>query len=358
MAIPALRETQFVADLLARYEEQARDALARGAYDFIATGAGEEISQHDAVDSWRRYRLRPHVLRDVGDVDTATTLLGIELPAPIVVAPTAYHVLATPDGEVETARGVRAAGGLMTVPTRSSVAHEDVAAALGGAWWFQVYVSRDRDITRRMVADAKSLGARALVLTGDTPFVGQRPRGMTPPLTAEQFLMCFQKYLGADSELMYATSIDPTVGLDAIAWLHAESALPVVVKGVVRGDDASACIEAGAAAVIVSNHGGRQLDRTLASADALPDVVAAVSGRAPVLVDGGVCSGIDTLIALSLGADAVLLGRPVLWAAAAEGAAGVERLLRSLRDELAAAMALAGVARVSQLSADLVARRV
>ena len=357
MAILALADAQFVADLLARYEDHARDTLTRAAYDFIATGAGEEISQRDAVDAWRRYRLRPHVLRDVGEVDTATILLGEQLPAPIVVAPTAYHVLATPLGEVETARGVRAAGGLMTVPTRSSTAHEEVAAALAGGWWFQVYVSRERDITRRMVDDAKALGARALVLTGDTPFVGQRPRGMTPPLTAEQFLMCFQKYLGPDSELMYATSIDPTVGLEAIAWLHEESGLPVIVKGVVRGDDAGACIDAGAAGIIVSNHGGRQLDRTVTSAEALPEVVAAVHGSAPVLVDGGIRSGIDVLIALALGADAVLLGRPVLWAAATEGAAGVERLLRSLRDELAAAMALAGVVRVSELSADLVAAR-
>jgi 4-hydroxymandelate oxidase len=357
MSEPSFSDASSLADLLIRYEDHARATLPGTAYDFIATGAGEEISQREAVDSWRRFRLRPHALRDVSDVDTSLSLLGVQLPAPMVVAPTAYHALASPGGEVETARGVRAASALMTVPTRSSTAHEQVAAALDGPWWFQVYVSRDREITRRMVNDARELGARALVLTGDTPFLGHRPRGMTPPLTAEQFLMSFQKYLGPESELMHATSIDPSIGLEAVAWLHGESGLPVLVKGVLRSDDAAACIEAGAAGIIVSNHGGRQLDRAVPAAEALAEVAAAAAGRAAVLVDGGIRSGIDAMIALALGADAVLLGRPILWALGAEQGAGVQRVLRMLREELAAAMALAGVTRLAELTSDLVTRR-
>ena len=343
-----------LAELIERYEEHARASLPAEAYDFIATGAAEEISQREAVESWRRYRLRPHVLRDVASVDTSLTLCGLQLDAPVVVAPTAFHTLAHPEGEVETARGVRAAGGLMTVATRAATPHQAIAAALDGPWWFQVYVVRERDITRRQAEEAATLGARALVLTGDAPVLSKRARGMAPPLTGEQLLMPFLRFLGPDSELMYATSQDPTVGLDAIGWLRDASGLPVLVKGVLRADDAVACVEAGAAGVIVSNHGGRQLDRAVAPPTALPEVAAAVGGRAAVLVDGGIRNGIDALIGLALGADAVLLGRPVLWALATEGAAGVERVLRTLVEELTAAMALAGVTQLADLSPDLV----
>jgi 4-hydroxymandelate oxidase len=347
-------EVESVADLVARYEQACGSSIPQAAYDFIAGGSGEEISQQEAVGAWRNFRLRPHVLRNVEDVDTSTTALGTPLRAPVIAAPIAYHSVAHSDGEIETARGVSAAGSLMIVPTRASTPLADIARALGGPWWFQVYFVRDRELTRRIVADAVELGATALVLTGDTPYVGQKRRGQLPPIAPEHYLVNFGKYMQPDAEFMYATSQDPTVILDAVQWLRDVSGLPVIVKGLLRGDDAAACVEAGAAGVIVSNHGGRQLDRAVPAVSALAEVVAAVGDRGEVFVDGGVRSGIDVLIALSLGARAVMLGRPVLWALGAEGAPGVERVLRGLRDELSHAMALAGVNRTANIDRSLV----
>jgi 4-hydroxymandelate oxidase len=297
-------------------------------------GAGDEVAVREAAAAWARVRLRPRVLRDVSCVATSVELLGSRLRTPVLVGPTALHGLAHPDGEAATARGAAAAGSLMVVSTRSSRPLEEVPA---GPWWLQVYVVRDRGRTRALVQRAAAAGATALVLTGDTPYLGQRSALGRAPLPPEQ-------------------EQDPSVGLEAVGELAAASGLPVLVKGVLRGDDALACLDAGAAGVVVSNHGGRQLDRTLATADALPEVVAAVAGRAPVLVDGGLRSGLDVLCALALGADAVLLGRPVLWALAADGAAGVQACLEALTADLAHAMGLAGAARLAEVSASLVAR--
>ena len=295
-------------------------------------GAGDERTTTEAVEAWQRVRLRPRVLRDVSDRDTSLDLLGSRLATPVLVGPTALHGLAHPDGEVATARGTAAAGSLLVLSTRSTRPLEEVPA---GPWWLQVYVLRDRGRTRALVQRAAAAGASALVVTGDTPYLGQRPVRRAPlPPEQEQ---------------------DPSAGLEVVADLAEASGLPVLVKGVLRGDDALDCLDAGAAGVVVSNHGGRQLDRALATAVALPDVVDAVAGRAPVLVDGGLRSGLDVLCALALGADAVLLGRPVLWALAADGAAGVQACLEALTADLSHAMGLAGARRLAQISRDLVA---
>jgi 4-hydroxymandelate oxidase len=346
-------DPESLVDLLLRYERTAAEVLPSAAYDFIAEGAGEEISSREAVAAWRAYRLRPHVLRDVSHVDTSTSVLGVRLSAPVLIAPTAFHVMSNAQGEVETARGVRAAASLMVVPTLSSMPLEAVAAALSGPWWLQVYCTRERELTRRLVADAARLGASAVVLTGDTPLVARKRRVIFPPVTADQYLTNFRRYLARDAEYAFATSVDPSIGVEIVTWLREESGLPVVVKGILRGDDAKACIEAGAEGLIVSNHGGRQLDRALPTAAALADVVDAVGDSCEVLVDGGIRSGIDVLIALALGARAVLLGRPVQWALAAEGASGVERVLRTIRDEFFQAMALAGASSTSQIDRSL-----
>jgi 4-hydroxymandelate oxidase len=214
---------------------------------------------------------------------------------------------------------------------------------------------RDRDLTRALVERAAAAGATAVVLTGDTPYVGRKKRQGVP--TGVDRLVNLAQHL-TDGEAVDDARIeqDPTADLRCIDDLARASGLPVLVKGVLRGDDALACLDAGAAGVVVSNHGGRQLDRAFPTATALPEVVAAVAARAPVLVDGGLRSGLDVLCALALGADAVLLGRPVLWALAADGARGVEQSLRAVTDDLAVSMALAGARRLSELSADLVAR--
>lgn len=341
--------------LLQRQRRLAVESLDPGALEYFATGSGEEVSLGEAERAWRALRLRPHVLRDVGAVRTETAVLGTPLRAPILVASTAYQRLAHDDGEVETARGASAAGTLMLVATRATTRLEDIAVAAGGPWWFQVYVMRERALTRELVLRARDAGASALVLTGDTPLFGRKPRQGDPPVTDEMYLVNVRPHLDAGADWRSAIDLDPTITLDTIGWLRELSGLPVLVKGVLRDDDARDCVDAGAAGVIVSNHGARQLDRAVSSVAALPEIVAAVGDRATVLVDGGVRTGVDVLMALALGAEAVLVGRPVLWALACEGAAGVTALLQALRADLVHAMMLAGVRDIAEITRDLVA---
>lgn len=318
-------------------EEQARAVLEPWVHDFYAGGAGDETTLRDNVAAWDRIRLRPRVLRAVGSVDTRTTVLGVDLAAPIGVAPTAFHALAHPHGEVATAEAVRGGAGLLTLSTRSSRPIEEVAPALDGApWWFQVYVMRDRGRTRDLVRRAVAHGARALVLTADTPYLGRR-RTYAPPAHSSD-----------DPDAQQT----PDLTFDDIAWLtDVSGGLPVVVKGVLRADDARACADAGAAAVWVSNHGGRQLDGAVATADALAEVA---DTGVETYVDGGIRRGVDVLRALALGARAAFVGRPVLWALATGGADGVRTLLADLTADVAHAMALAGTPSVEEITRDLV----
>jgi len=352
------RVDQSLSDLLVDYELAARSNLTQPAFDYIAAGAGEELSLEESRAAWRRYRLRPRVLRASAVPDLSTGILGTRLAMPVIVAPTAYHQVAHAGGEVETARGVSAAGGLLVVTTRATSVLEDIVAELRGDWWFQVYVVRDRRLTEGLVRRAAGLGASALMLTVDTPYIGFKRRGHFAPVTFEQHLVNFGTHLpeaAAFEDVVAGIDQDPSLGPETIGWLREISGLPVLVKGVLRGDDAVACLNAGAAGVVVSNHGGRQLDRAIAPAVALPEVAAAVAGRAPVLVDGGIVSGTDVLVALALGATATMVGRPVLWGLAAAGREGVRRVLDGYRDELGHAMGLAGVGSIPEISRDLVA---
>lgn len=338
-----------VLPLLVDQAAAAAASLPADVHDYYAGGSADEVTLSEAEPAWHTHRLRPRVLRDVAHVDTSVDLLGTRLATPVLVAPTALHGLAHPDGEQATARGVAAAGSLLVLSTRSSVRLEDVPA---GPWWFQVYVLRDRGLTRALVQRAAAAGATALVLTGDTPYVGVKRRSGPPPRDAEH-LVNLAQHLTGGAQGGRAVEQDPSVGLDAVAELAGWSGLPVLVKGVLRADDALACLDAGAAGLVVSNHGGRQLDRAVPTARALPEVVEAVAGRAPVLVDGGLRSGVDVLTALALGARAVLVGRPVLWALAAGGPDGVRDCLQALTDDLARAMALAGAASTDEVTRDL-----
>ncbi|MFH9015463.1 alpha-hydroxy acid oxidase [Streptomyces sp. NPDC017943] len=332
-------------DLAAR----AKAVLPAAAYDFYAAGSDEEISAHEAAAAWRGRRFLPRVLRDVSSVDTSVELLGTRLTAPVLAGPTAFHRMAHDEGETATAAGVAAAGSLLVLSSRATRHPEEVAAA-AGPWWFQVYWLRDAEVTRSQVDRAVAAGARALVLTVDAPYVPPRATSGLPLPLPEDDPLC--RAVGVGTRLP-GWEQDPSLGLDAIGRLHRMSGLPVLVKGVLRADDAKACVAAGAAGVIVSNHGGRQLDRAASTADALPAVAAAVGAEVPVLVDGGVRTGTDVLMALALGARAVLLGRPVVWALALGGAAGVTALLDSYRTQLSTAMALAGCARPADIDADL-----
>jgi 4-hydroxymandelate oxidase len=346
-----------LADLLAGYELAARTKLTQEAFDYFAAGAGDEVSLEESRIAWRRYRLRPHAFPGAAVPELSVEILGTRIGLPVLAAPTAWQQLAHSQGEVETARGVRAAGGLMVVATRATMVLEDIVAALDGPWWFQVYVVNDRRITAELVRRAAGLGARALMLTADTPYIGFKRRGHIAPVSIEQHLVNFGAHLGPDTDaagIRDRISQDATISLETIAWLAELSGLPVLVKGVLRGDDAAACMNAGAAGIVVSNHGGRQLDRAIAPATALPEVVAAVAGRGPVIVDGGIRSGTDVLVAMALGASATMAGRPLVWGLAADGAAGVQRVLDGFRGELAHAMGLAGVTESAGISRDLV----
>lgn len=324
-------------------EEHARTVLVPWVYDYYAGGAGDETTLAANVTAWDRFSLRPRVLRDVRAVETATTLLGTEVASPVAVAPTAFQALAHPDGETATAAAARAAGSLMVLSTRSSRPVENVAAALGDTpWWFQVYVLRDRGLTRELVERAAARGATAMVLTADTPYLGRRRQDPDPALMPDP-----------------AAEQAADLTFDDIGWLREISGLPVVVKGVLRGDDARDCAAAGAAGVWVSNHGGRQLDGAVATADVLREVVEAARTAAPdggleTYVDGGVRRGADVLRALALGARGVFVGRPVLWGLASGGVEGVRRELAGLAADLELAMALAGVRSIPEVTFDLV----
>ena len=336
---------------LGELEEQAKAALEGGAYDYIAGGSFDELTLAANIADWAALRLRPRALRPVGDTRTATTILGAAVPTPIGIAPTAFHRLAHPDGEEATAAGAASSGALYVLPTRSTTPVERVVPQLdGGPFWYQVYVLIDRGFTEELVGRAVAAGARALVLTGDTPVIGRRLRDV-----ANRFVL--PSNLGTIESLDRPGSLGdqhPDVTFDDIGWLAGLSGLPVIVKGVLRGDDARRCIDAGAAAVWVSNHGGRQLDGAVSTAEALPEVCDAVGGGAEVYVDGGVRRGTDVLKALALGARAVFLGRPVVWGLATGGAKGVAGVLDSMTAELHLAMQLAGAVTVDEVTADLV----
>jgi 4-hydroxymandelate oxidase len=331
-------------------QRQARRSLHPEVYDFIAGGAGQERTLRANVKAWAQVPLLPRVLRDVSSVSTGTEVAGAPLGTPIGVAPTAAHRLVHPDGEVATAAGAARAGALYVLSTRSSRRIEDVAAA-AGTWWFQAYIMRDRDLTASLVRRAATAGAAAIVLTGDTPVPGRkrRDRGWGF-IDHREFLV----NTGSLADPSAADQADD-LGFADIGWLgEVSGGLPVIVKGVLRPDDALACAGHGAAGVIVSNHGGRQLDGAVPAARALPGVVAALSGRSgsarcEVYADGGLRSGEDILAALALGARAVFVGRPVLWALAAGGADGVSGLLTGLTDDLAHVMKVGGAASVADL---------
>jgi 4-hydroxymandelate oxidase len=334
--------------------ERCATTLDPALLDYYAGGSGAEVSLGEARTAWLRYRLRPRVLVDVSRVDVSTELLGARVTSPVAVAPVAYQGLLHPDGEVAVRRG--AGGHLTVVSTRATRTIEEIGAAAAGPWWFQVYVTVDRGLTDALVERAAAAGARALVLTGDTPYIARKARGGRPAALGSASTMTnFAPHLRAGADAARDTEQNPAATLDDIGRLADRSGLPVLVKGVLRGDDARRCLDAGAAGIVVSNHGGRQLDRAVAPALALPEVVAAC-GDAPVLVDGGVRSGPDVLTALALGARGVLVGRPFAWALATGGADGVADLAAAFDDDLGHALGLAGCPTVAAVTADLVTR--
>jgi 4-hydroxymandelate oxidase len=340
---------------LADFESIACDRIDPAAWDYYAGGAGDERSLADNRAAWDRLRLRPRVLVDVARRDFATTAFGTPLPHPIIVAPTAGHHMAHPDAERGTARGAAASGALLTLSTISSVPMEEVAAAAPDApRWFQLYPPADRVACEALVERAAGAGYGAVAVTVDLPVPGNRERD-----DRRGFAIDIGAHLPPDQPTdSSGLVVLPTLTWDDLAWLRSVCPIPLVAKGILRADDAVRAVDAGCDGIWVSNHGGRQLDTAIAGVDALPEIAEAVGSRALLVVDGGVRRGIDVLKALALGADLVAVGRPAIWGLAVGGAAGVQRVVEILRDELSLAMALAGCGSIAEVTSDLIARDV
>jgi 4-hydroxymandelate oxidase len=340
-------------------EERAREKLDPGAFAFAAGGADDEITLADNIAAWRRLRLAPRMLRDVSAIDTGVTVLGARIAAPLLVAPTGRHRLFHPDGERATARGAAAAGVPYVMATTSTVTIEDVATERGAApQWFQLYLPHDRSVTEGLVDRVAAAGFGAIVLTVDQPVYGASPRAARAPLNPGPDIRAVnlpgQPAAAHGYGAAHSGSVTFPATFDDLAWLVRRSPLPVLVKGILRADDALRCIDLGARGIIVSNHGGRHLDAAIATADALPAIAAAVGSKAEVYVDGGIRRGTDIVKALALGARAVLIGRPAVWGLAIAGADGVRDVFEHLRGELARTMALCGVAKLEEMTRDLV----
>ena len=326
------------------YERLAEEKLPPGAHGYFAGGAGDERTLRDNVDAYARYRLRPRVLVDVTEVSTATTVLGTEVSMPLLVAPTALQRMAHPDGEVATARAAAELGTIMCLSTIATASPEEIAEVAPAApRWFQLYVLRDRGHTRALLERVAGLGYSAVVLTADTPYLGRRERDVRNRFAIPADLAVPSMPAPEDESLPRVfASMSPAVTWRDVEEIASTTGLPVLVKGVLTAEDALLAVEHGAAGIVVSNHGGRQLDGVPATLDALPEVVEAVGGRVEVLLDGGIRRGTDVLKALALGARAAMTGRAVLWGLAVDGQPGVRRVLELLRAELELGLALLG----------------
>lgn len=335
------------------YEELARERLHPAVWDYYSGGAHDEITLHENRAAFARIRIRPRVLVDVSQISMATTLLGTPVAMPICVAPSAMHGAACAEGECATAHAAGALGTLMAASTESTRTLEEIAQAATGPLWFQLYFSsRSRGHAERLIQRAEKAGYRALVLTVDSSRWGQKERHARSEAMFEwppsgNFT---DDPLPQDDEAEDGAAITWA----DVAWLHSVTPLPIVLKGVLTAEDAGLAVEHGVVGILVSNHGGRQLDTVAATIEALPEVVDAVAGRCEVYLDGGVRRGTDVLKALALGAHAVFVGRPVLWGLAVAGAGGARHVLELLRDELELAMALAGHPTLASIDASLV----
>lgn len=347
-------------------ERMARTLLPAPTYDYFAGGANDEITLQANRREFEELAIRHRVLVDVSRRDLAVSLLGHRSPAPLVIAPMAFQRLAHPEGELATARAAAGLGLTMTLSTFSTVSLEEVRAAASAPLWFQLYVHQDRGITRGLVERAAAAGYSALVLTVDVPEIGRRERDernafrLSPALRVANFLPAASGPLQDAADGSGLASFihgmrDASFSWKDLEWLRGISPLPLVLKGLVRADDARRAADHGAAGIVVSNHGGRQLDTGIPSLRALPDVAEAVGDRMLLMMDGGVRRGTDVIKALALGADAVMVGRPLLWALALGGEAGVRRALELLIAELDLAMALSGTTALSDITRDLLA---
>jgi 4-hydroxymandelate oxidase len=346
------------------FEKLAESRLGRDVFDYYVGGAQDEVTLRENRAAYERIALWYRVLAGVGERALETTVLGERVSMPVLIAPTAFHRMAHPDGEMATARAAGKAGTIMMVSTLSNTSVEDIASAATGPLWFQLYIYRDREATRDLVARVEAAGARAIALTVDAPVLGSRERDVRNRFTLPVGLdvknlaragqgTVATETSGSGLHTYVSTFIDPAISWKDVEWLRGLTKLPLMLKGVCRADDARRAVDAGVSGVVVSNHGGRQLDTSPATIDALPYVADAVAGRCEVFVDGGVRRGTDVVKAIARGARAVFVGRPILWGLAVDGEQGVTHTLDILRTELDSAMALCGCRTVGDITADL-----
>lgn len=346
---------------LADYEPLAKAKMSAMSWEFVTAGAGDEITVRWNKEAYQRIRLKPHVLVDASQLDTRVTLFGQEHAFPILLAPTSAQTLTHPQGEVATARGAAAAGAALVLSSFSSTSLEDVAAVAKSPLWFQLYAQKDHGFTRDLVQRAEAGGYRALCLTVDTPIAGARNRETRadvklPPLPN---LEGFKRVKSAGgfrtgSLEIFSSILDATLSWKDVEWLCSFAKVPLLVKGVLNPDDADRAVKSGVAGIMVSNHGGRNLDTVPATIDALPQVVDRVAGRVPILVDGGIRRGTDVLKALAFGANAVLIGRPYLYGLGAAGESGVTNVVNILQREFKMAMVLTGRTNIGSIDRSVI----
>ncbi|XP_021894989.1 peroxisomal (S)-2-hydroxy-acid oxidase [Carica papaya] len=321
------------------YEAIAKQKLPKMVYDYYASGAEDQWTLQENRNAFSRILFRPRILIDVSKIDMTTTVLGFKLSMPIMIAPTAMQKMAHPEGEYATARAASAAGTIMTLSSWATSSVEEVASTGPGIRFFQLYVYKDRNVVAQLVRRAERAGFKAIALTVDTPRLGRREADIKNRFTLPPFLT-LKNFEGLDLGKMDRD----------VQWLQSITSLPILVKGVLTAEDARIAIQAGAAGIIVSNHGARQLDYVPATIMALEEVVKAAQGRVPVFLDGGVRRGTDVFKALALGASGIFIGRPVVFSLAAEGEAGVRKVLQMLREEFELTMALSGCRSIKEIT--------
>ena len=347
------------------YEKLAKEKLTQMAYDYYSSGANDEITLRENIDAYKRIFLKYRVLVDVSNIDMSTEVLGQKISMPLMIAPTAFHKMAHADGETAVAKAAGNAGTIMILSTLSNSDVEDVVKASSGPVWFQLYVYKDREVTKDLVKRAEKAGCKAIVLTVDAPFLGTRERDVrnnfTLPdgLSVKNLLPVNKGDLPESNESNLSgyvqEHLDPSLSWKDVEWLRSITNLPVLIKGIACKEDALIAVEHGAAGIVVSNHGGRQLDTCRATIDVLPEVVDAVQGKTEILIDGGIRRGTDILKAVALGAKAVLIGRPVIWGLTADGENGVKSVLGIFRKEFHLAMALCGCDSVDKIKREFIA---
>jgi len=338
---------------LFEFEALARKRLPKKEYDYIAGGATDELSVERNRRAYESWALRPRVLRNVSALDLSTTVLGKKVSLPVLLAPCGGHKKAHPEGEIATYRAAAAAGTILAVSANASTSFEALARAAAGRLWLQFYPFRDREMTKSWLRRAQEAGYEAVCITLDSVWPPKRERNIR---NNYKQLRGVNYPKAAPGESPVRGGGDPAATWKDLEWIKSQTELPVIAKGIMAGEDAELCAEAGADAIIVSNHGGRHLDNTLATVEVLSEAVAAAKGRVEILLDGGVRRGADVVKALALGARAVFIGRPLFWGLAVDGQQGVARVLEILREEIEITMAKCGRSTVASIDSTVVVK--